>query len=542
MNLPLGLRRCVPASLLLLAGGLAAAQQGPAGTPLATHVSPVAATSDPSPLPPDWRHGAFAEIYVRGYRDSDGDGIGDLRGLIQSLDYLQALGVRGLWLMPVTASGDRDHGYAVRDFRDIEPAYGTLADFDELLRQAHARGIGVIVDYVINHASDQHPLFQASMQPGSPYRDWFVWRQQAPAGWEIFKRNPWEAAGASGHYLAQFSRHMPDFNMQSEQVIAFHEDNLRFWLNRGVDGFRFDAVPHLVEHGPQAWYDQPEDHLLMGRFRAVVDGYPNRYVVCEATGNERRYGSPEVCGGAFAIWQAPVMIRAARGDAKAVRAVADYYLGTPAYMAMMLSNHDGFAGRRLWDQVGGDVAQYRLAAATYLLQPGTPFIYYGEEVGMAGAPGLSGDPELRIPMSWSADAGTAGFTTGTPFRPAASNVATQNVAAELSRRDGILAWYRALLALRNGNPALLRGAYAAPTVQGKAMAFQRREGDEHALVVVNYDLAPRTLRLRNLAAGHWRPAFPDATGAGLEVGADGRAEFSLPAQSVRVLLRSAQRP
>jgi alpha-amylase len=542
MILPHLLRLRLPAALLVLVSGLAAAQPAAPAPDLASHASPVPAARTASALPPDWRHGAFAEIYVRGYRDSDGDGIGDLRGLIQSLDYLQALGVRGLWLMPVTASGDGDHGYAVRDFRDIEPAYGTLADFDELLRQAHARGIGVIVDYVINHASDQHPLFQASRRPSSPYRDWFVWREEAPTGWEIFERNPWEAAGASGHYLAQFSRHMPEFNMQSEQVVAFHEDNLRFWLNRGVDGFRFDAVPHLVEHGPQAWYDQPEDHVLMGRFRAVVDAYPNRYVVCEATGNERRYGSPQVCGGAFAIWQAPVMIRAARGDPKAVRAVADYYLGTPAYMAMMLSNHDGFAGRRLWDQVGGDIAQYRLAAATYLLQPGTPFIYYGEEIGMAGAPGLSGDPELRIPMSWSADATTAGFTTGTPFRPAASNVATQNVAAEQARPDGILAWYRALLALRNRSPALLRGDYAAPTVQGKAIAFQRRDGGEHALVLVNYGLAPRTLRLRKLAAGQWQPAFPDATGDGLEVGADGRAEISLPAQSVRVLLRSAQGP
>lgn len=542
MDLPIRIQRALLPGLLGLAfAGLANARPTVEPT-LAAHVAPVPRAGGASALLPGWEHGAFAEIYVRGYRDSDGDGIGDLRGLIQSLDYLQQLGIRGLWLMPVTASSDRDHGYAVRDFRDIEPAYGTLADFDALLREAHARGIGVIVDYVINHASDQHPLFQASMQPGSRYRDWFVWRNVAPTGWEIFKRNPWEAAGAGGHYLAQFSRHMPDFNMQSAEVVAFHEDNLRFWLNRGVDGFRFDAVTHLVEHGPQAWKDQPENHALMGRFRAVVQAYPNRYVVCEATGNERRYGSPEVCGGAFAIWQAPVMIRAARGETKAIRAVANYYLGTPAYMAMMLSNHDGFAGRRPWDQLNGDIAQYRLAAATYLLQPGTPFIYYGEEIGMAGAPGLTGDPELRVPMSWTGEAGTAGFTTGTPFRPLASNASTQNVAAEQARQDGLLAWYRALLALRNRSPALLRGEYEAPTVQGKALAFQRRAGADRALVLINYDLAPRTLRLRNLAAGQWAAGFPDAPREGLEVSADGRASITLPPQSVRVLLRSAQGP
>ena len=506
---------------------------------LAGITRPVPAGDRGSALPADWKHGAFIEIYVRGYRDSNGDGIGDLRGLIQSLDYLQSLGVRGIWLMPVTASGDRDHGYAVADFRDIEPAYGTLADFDELLREAHARGIGVIVDYVINHAADTHPIFRASVDPSSPYRDWFVWRDPAPTGWEIFERNPWEAVGGGGHYLAQFSRRMPDFNMLSPAVVAFHEDNLRFWLNRGVDGFRFDAVPHLVEHGPDAWYDQPEDRPLMHRLRAVVEGYANRYVVCEATGNEVLYG--EACGGAFAIWQAPVMIKAAGGDRAAIRKVANYYLGTPSYMAMMLSNHDGFAGRRLWDQVGGDLARYRLAAATYLLMPGTPFIYYGEEIGMAGAPGLSGDAELRIPMSWRGDGIAAGFTTATPFRPVASNAATQNVAAEQARPDGILAWYRALLALRTAHPSLLRGRYDAPTVQHKAMAFQRVEGDERALVLVNYDLQPRTLRLRRLQGGEWRGVFPQDA-QDLQVDARGQARIELPAQSVRVLINSGRAP
>jgi alpha-amylase len=505
----------------------------PAALAEATRPVPLGPTA--SALPPDWRHGAFAEIFVRGYRDSDGDGIGDLRGLTASLDYLQALGVRGIWLMPVTASGDHDHGYAVADFRAIEPAYGTLADFDALLHEAHARGIGVIMDYVTNHAADANLLFQASRDPASPHRDWFVWRDAAPAGWEIFERNPWEAVEGSGHYFAQFSRQMPDFNMLSPAVVAFHEDNLRFWLNRGVDGFRFDAVPHLVEHGPQAWYDQPEDRPLMARFRGVVERYDNRYIVCEATGNEVLYG--EACGGAFAIWQAPLMIKAAGGDRPAIRKVANYYLGTPATMAMMLSNHDGFAGRRLWDQVGGDLAKYKLAAATYLLMPGTPFIFYGEEIGMAGAPGLTGDTELRIPMSWDGAAPNAGFGNAAPFRPLSSNAATQSVAAEATRPDGILAWYRALLALRNGHPSLLRGGYEAPTVQGKVLAFQRRDGNERALVMVNYDTRPRGLKLRRLAVGEWRGAFPGGA-PHLQVGADGEARIELPAQSVRVLVNA----
>ena len=526
---------------LLTIAVAAAAAAGPSESALCEATRPVPVTQATSALPAGWHHGAFAEIYVRGYRDSDGDGIGDLRGLTQSLDYLRDLGVRGLWLMPVTASGDHDHGYSVADFRAIEPAYGTLEDFDELLRQAHARGIGVIVDYVVNHASDANLVFQASRDPRSPYRDWFVWRDQAPTGWEIFGRNPWEAADGGGHYFAQFSRTMPDFNMLSPAVVAFHEDNLRFWLNRGVDGFRFDAVPHLVEHGPTDWYDQPEDHALMARLRKVVEGYPQRYIVCEATGNEASYASPEVCGGAFAIWQAPVMVKASAGDLTAVRGVADYYLGHSPAMAMMLSNHDRFAGRRLWDQVEGDTTRYRLVAATYLLMPGTPFIFYGEEIGMAGAPGLPGDNELRIPMSWRGDGVAAGFSTVAPFRPRSGNAATQNVAAELARADGLLAWYRALLALRNAHPALASGSYEAPTAQGKAIAYQRAAGGERALVMINYDTQPQVLRLRRLAPGEWRGVIPQAA-EGLLVDASGEARIELPPQSVRVLLNSAQRP
>ena len=494
-------------------------------------IAPVPAGDTRSALPEGWQHGAFMEIYVRGYRDSDGDGIGDLRGLIQSLDYLQALGVRGLWLMPVTASQDHDHGYAVSDFRNIEAAYGTLADFDELLRQAHARGIGVIMDYVINHGAASNALFvESARSPEGPLRNWFVWKDPAPGGWQIFGRNPWEPS-EHGSYFAQFSRNMPDFNMLEPAVVRFHEDNLRFWLNRGVDGFRFDAVPHLVEHGPQAWYDQVEDHALMARFRALVDGYAQRYIVCEATGNEKLYGSAEVCGGAFAIWQAPKPAKATLGELPAIRSIADYYLGAQSVMAMMLSNHDKFAGLRLWDQVQGDGKRYRLASASYLLMPGTPFIFYGEEIGMAGATGIEGDGSLRIPMSWSAGSPAAGFSTATPFRANSANAQTQNVAAESARSDGLLAWYRQLLALRNRYPSLARGSYEAPSVQGKALAYQRRWQGEVILVAINYGLSEQAFKLKRLPAGHWASVLGASAFA---ANAQGRAELKLPPQSVQV--------
>lgn len=505
-------------------------------------IAPVAVGNTASALPEGWHKGAFAEIFVRGYRDSNGDGIGDLRGLIQSLDYLQALGVRGIWLMPISSSQDRDHGYAVSDYRQIEPAYGTLADFDELLRQAHARGIGVIIDYVINHSAASNALFiESARSPDSPLRNWYVWKNPGPTGWSIYDRNPWEAT-PNGSYLAQFNKIMPDFNLLEPAVVAFHKDNLRFWLNRGVDGFRFDAVPHLVEHGPDAWYDQIEDYGLMDQFRAVVDGYSNRYVVCEATGNMHKYAAPEVCGSAFAIWRARDIVGAARGELQAIRRVADYFLGAPAQMATMISNHDSYAGDRLWNQLDGNLVQQRLAAAGYLLQPGTPFIFYGEEIGMAAAPGLKGDPKLRIPMSWTADSPAAGFSSAKPFRPVAANASTQNVAAEQARSDGILAWYRSLLALRNTYPSLSLGSYEAPSVQGKAIAFRRHFEGETALVLINYGDKPSRFKLRGLGSKAWKPVFPTVGGDAWTADDKGRHRIELPAQSVQVWLESAGGP
>jgi glycosidase len=455
--------------------------------------------------PEGWHHGAFAEIYVRGYRDSDGDGIGDLRGLTASLDYLQALGVRGLWLMPVTRSQDHDHGYAVADYRDIEPAYGTLADFDELLRQAHARGMGVVVDYVLNHSAAEHPAFVASRDPASPYRHWYVWQDADPGTWTIFGKSPWNAT-PGGAYLSQFSPSMPDFDLRNEQVLRFHEDNLRFWLDRGVDGFRFDAVTHLVENGPTAWNDQPESRAVAGRMRSVVDAYPNRFVVCEAVADPAAYARPDVCGHAFAIGHAREFLAAARGDRAALRRVAAFPAEAGPGLATLLSNHDAFAGARVADQLADDDTAYRLAAAMYLLQPGTPFIYYGEEIGLANAPGVDGDRALRVPMAWTGDPATAGFTTGTPFRALAANAATRNVAAEQDDPGSLLAWYRTLLALRNAHPALARGDYRTVLVRGRTYAFARSLDGERLLVVMN--TGRRTSRVALQASWELEPLLP----------------------------------
>ena len=487
-------------------------------------------------MPEGWQHGAFMEIFVRAYQDSDGDGVGDLRGLISRLDYLRDLGVRGIWLMPVTRMADGDHGYATTDHREIEPAYGSLADFDELLRQAHRRGIGVIMDYVINHGAAAHPLFQRALQgPQAEYRDWFVWSDVAPSGWEIWGKNPWYAApGGRSHYFATFGAHMPDFNMRNPAVREYHFSSLRFWLERGLDGFRLDAVPHLFETSAIDWNDQPESRAMTRELQREIKAYPRRTVVCEATASPREWGDPAVCGGAFAFGHVQHYVKAAMGEAASVPEVARYFTQNPATMATFLSSHDLFAGARLWNQVGGDVRRYKLAAAGYLLQPGTPFIYYGEEVGQAGLEGLPGDEPNRGPMSWQPDARTAGFSQGRPFRAVSPNVMTNNARSQRTDPESLLNFYRAMLSLRNTRPSLARGAQSQPYAQGLVAGWQRTQAAERTLVFINYDTRSQAARPEGLPPGaQLRPLLP-RWAAPARANEAGLAELNLPAQSVRV--------
>ncbi|MGQ0709928.1 MAG: alpha-amylase family glycosyl hydrolase [Rhodoferax sp.] len=482
----------------------------------------------------DWRDGVFMEIFVRAYQDSDGDGVGDLAGLVSRLDYLRDLGVRGLWLMPVYPSQDGDHGYAVTDYRAVAPEYGRLADLDTLIAQAHARGMGVVLDYVMNHSAAQHPAFQSSRSAaGNPYRDWYVWQNPAPGGWSIYGSDPWKNS-ANGAYFAGFWDQMPDFNLRSGTVLAWHQDNLRFWLNRGVDGFRFDAAGNLVENGPSAWENQPENHAIWSGVRTLLDGYERRYMVCEAPALPQRYAQGDSCKGAFAFGYQYDLADAVKGNADKVAAVAAYWASAPEGMAGFASNHDSFAGQRLYDQFGGDTARMKLAAATYLLQARTPFVYYGEEVGMGGAAALSGDPRLRTPMSWSADTRQAGFTTGQPFRALAANVATHNVQGQSGVSGSLLEHYRSLMALRNAHPALQRGQYLNARSSGLLMSFQRSlpgSGGERVLLAYNYGGAPGSIAVAGLEPGASYSGEGPSLGQTVVADPSGAAVLALPAQS-----------
>jgi glycosidase len=532
----------------------ALAQIAPVASQPPVDTRPVAAARLHSALPEGWEHGAFMEIFVRAWRDSDGDGIGDLRGLTQSLDYLQELGIRGIWLMPITRNADGDHGYATTDHRAIAPDYGSLADFDELIAQAHRRGIGVIMDYVVNHSAAANPLFeQARLGPGNPWRDWYVWSDSAPQGWDIWGKDPWyhvgsqpwlhtgevkdlpkPPPGARGFYFGTFGPHMPDFNLRNPEVVAYHASSLRFWLNRGLDGYRLDAVPHMIENDAVRWNDQPESRTLTKSLQDLIKAYPHRMVVCEATAEPQAYGDPAVCGGAFAFGYVHHIVQAARGDLDSVRRVADYYRTARSTMATFVSNHDIFAGQRLWDQLEGDEARYKVAAATYLLQPGTPFVYYGEEIGQAGVPGLAGDLPIRSPMSWSAEPARAGFTRGTPFRPVSPNAATHNVEAERRDPNSILRFYQGLIGLRNTWPSIARGGYEGAFVAGAVAGWQRRLGDETTLVVINYGTSGAEVEVPSLPAGaRLQPLWPARAAPG-RAGSAGLARLWLAPLSVRV--------
>ncbi len=451
-------------------------------------LSVVAVVDADSGLDPDWSSAAaFAEIYVRGFQDSDGDGTGDLRGLVSRLDYLQELGIGAIWLMPVTESADDDHGYAVADYRAIESDYGTMADFEALLAAAHARGIAVIIDYVMNHASSTNPLFlDASTGAGNDKRDWFVWRDNRPQGWNTFAGDPWRNNG-NGWYYGIFSPLMPDFDLTNPEVVEFHRNNLRFWLNKGVDGFRFDAVGVLFEDGPAAWEDSPRNHALLADVRALIEQYGKRYAVCEAPSAPADYAADASCGRAFAFGVQGAILQSARGDSVDGGFVGQLRLAAADRMPLFLANHDSFAGARVFDQLGGNEEQYRMAAASYLLAAQNPFVYYGEEVGMAGAAGLSGDHALRAPMSWTDDPLTAGFSTAGPFRALAGNSQTHNVARHSADPASLLAHYRALLDARRRYPVIGGGALEVQADGGDAvLVLTRTDESACAVVAINY--------------------------------------------------------
>ena len=495
-----------------------------------------AGPSAPAPGASHWWQGAvFYEVFVRSFQDSDGDGKGDLRGLTSRLDYLNDgdpasggdLGVDAIWLMPVFASPSY-HGYDVIDYERVNPDYGTNQDLDRLVAEAHRRGIRVILDLVLKHTSDQHPWFRESASsPRSPRRDWYLWSPTDP-GWT----QPWNPNGSTWHqrngafYYGLFWRGMPDLNFRNEAVRAEAKRIAASWLARGVDGFRLDAIRHLVETGPGAGQSgSPENHVFLRELAAAVRAVsPEAVLVGEVWSSTDDIAAYYGKGGdelqllfdfplADAIVDG-VLGGSADGIAAALGEVLRTYpagaVGSP-----FLSNHDQ---TRVATRLGNDAARLGLAAAILLTLPGSPFLWQGEEIGMQNGPGRE-DEWKRTPMAWDGTAG-GGFTTGEPWMPFAPGKETANVAAETADPASLLSRYRGLLRARKGSAALARGDAALLPARGPVLAFLRRGGGETVLVVHNLGAAP--VETAGLAApgAAAEPLFADP-GAGLARDAGG---------------------
>ncbi|HEX8904324.1 MAG TPA: alpha-amylase family glycosyl hydrolase [Longimicrobiaceae bacterium] len=492
-----------------------------------------------------WKLGGTCyEVFVRSFQDSNGDGIGDLNGLTQKLDYIndgnpatqRDLGADCIWLMPVAESPSY-HGYDATNYYRVEPDYGTNDDFKRFMAAAHRRGIRVLVDMVLNHASSEHPYFlQALRDTTSPYRSWFRFSPtplgNGPWGGPAWRKSPVR----DEYYYAVFWEGMPDLNYQTPAVREEANKVADFWLREmGVDGFRLDAVPYLVEEG-SVLSGAPGTHRVLRDYAAHVRGVnPNAFTVGEvwdSVGAMLPY-YPDQLDSYFAFELADRLLAAVNTGRAA--GMLDGYLRLQRAMpadrwSPFLRNHDQ---TRTLTVLGGDVRKAKAAATLLLTLPGLPFVYYGEEIGMTGD---KPDERLRTPMQWSR-AAHGGFTTAKPWEALQPDSMTTNVAAQDADPRSLLNLYRRLIHLRAQNPALGSGRLVPLTAASpQVAAYLRREGSRSVLVVANLGATPASgVALSSeggaLPAGRYLPRslLGGAAGALLRVAADGRVTGYVPA-------------
>lgn len=413
---------------------------------------------------PAWfRKAVFYEIFVRSFLDTDGDGRGDFRGMTRKLDYLQKLGVTAIWLMPINPSPSY-HGYDVTNYTNVNPQYGSMADFEAFIKAAHAKGIRVIMDLVINHSSSRHPWFiKSASSPSSPFRHFYVWEDKVPRGF----RKPWGGGGRLWHrrngayYYGVFYHGMPDLNHNNPRVRQEVKKMIAFWLKKGVDGFRLDAIRYLIETGPgKGQMDTRANHRILQEYAAYMKSInPRAVMVGEAWSSVEDvgpyYGKNNELDAAFNFDLAGGIIQAVKqGQAGPVYVV--YMRMRNSYPARyqdapFLRNHDQ---PRLPETLG-DTKDLKRAATLLLTLPGTPFLYYGEEIAMRGG---KPDPNIRRPMQWSG-ANHAGFTSGTPWKAPQDEYRKNNVARQMRNPRSLWNHYRNLLRLRTGHPGLAMGKF-----------------------------------------------------------------------------------
>jgi alpha-glucosidase len=491
-----------------------------------------------------WRHGIFYQVYPRSFQDSNGDGVGDIRGVIQRLPYLRSLGIDAVWLSPIFPSPMADFGYDISDYTGIDPLFGTMDDFDALVQTAHENRLKVILDLVPNHTSDQHPWFAESRTSReSPKRDWYVWRDGnaeggAPNNWlSEFGGSAWQYDEATGqYYYHAFLSQQPDLNWRNPEVREAIYDVMRFWLRRGVDGFRVDVIwhlikdgefrenpsnPHFVEGRPpnekfltQYSTDQPEVHEVIAEMRRVIDGFDHRVLIGEVYLPLHRlvaYYGNDLAGAQMPFNFALLSTLWNARSIEKIIAEYEHVLPAGAWPNWVLGNHDR---PRVASRVGRE--QARVAAMLLLTLRGTPTLYYGDEIGMrqvAIAPDRVRDPfeknvpgigvgrdGCRTPMQWNATAG-AGFSTAATWLPLADDYSSENVANLNADASSILSLYRALIALRRKLSQLVKGAYQPVAAQGDILLYRRDAEGEAVVVALNLGGEPVSVASSSIGVG-----------------------------------------
>ena len=481
-----------------------------------------------------WQRAVIYQIAVKSFQDSNSDGIGDLRGLMDRIDHLTWLGIDAVWLTPIQRSPMRDFGYDIADFCSIDPSYGTLDDFDELLAKLHARDIKLVLDFVPNHTSDEHPWFAQSRSSRShPKRDWYVWADPAenggpPNNWlSRFGGSAWEWDDATSQfYYHAFLKEQPDLNWRNPAVREAMAEVMRFWLRRGIDGFRMDASAVLAEDEllrddppePDDPESKPPPQRLRRVFtddrretmqhieevRAVLDEFDERVLCGEVQGKTDRIG--HFYGEKKPRLHLPLnyALLDSGWDALSLQANIDAYLNAipdDAWPVWVIGGHDK---KRMASKIGQ--AQCRILAMLALTLRGTPFFYAGDELGMEMMPipkdriddpfeklvpgyDLNRDPE-RVPMRWDPSP-NGGFTSGEPWLPLGPGVETRNVAAFKRDERSLLALYRRLIALRRREAALTQGKQVPLRSRNDVLAFKRTLGADEIVIVLNTKHEPR---------------------------------------------------
>jgi alpha-glucosidase len=469
-----------------------------------------------------WRRGAIYQIYPRSFADADGDGVGDLAGVAAHLDHLAALAVEAIWLSPFYRSPMADFGYDVSDYCDVDPVFGTLADFDALVAECHARAIRVIVDWVPNHSSDRHPWFVASRSSrDDPRRDWYVWRDPAPGGgppndWTSqFKAcgPSWTLDARTGqYYVHSFTPEQPDLNWENAEVVAAMHDTLRFWLDRGVDGFRLDAIhkiakdPLLRDHaGAARRHDEDWDsiHGHLRGIRRVVDEYEDRMIVGEVALQDLhrivgylQSGDQLHLAHNFVWAELPWDADAFRTSIEDFVALAD----DTAWPAWFLSNHDLPRVVERFGAGGQGVARGRAVALMLYALRGTPFVYQGEELGLPHAVvppdrvvDVDGRDPVRSPIPWlppSTAGPGAGFSAADPWLPLVADAERLAVTRQAEDPDSMLALYRRLGVLRRAEPVLQEGSQRIVDAGADVLCWVREHDGDRMIAAINFATEP----------------------------------------------------